>query len=77
MTVTAVPMYDPLRDVRHRDAMSARDQADWLAWLELGGIRPRTIRDYEWATARLLRALPGHRFDEFSASDQRDRKAVA
>lgn len=60
---------DPLRDVSHKGAMSARDQADWLAWLELGGIRPRTIRDYEWATARLLRALPLTVFAEFTASD--------
>jgi integrase len=60
---------DPLRDVRHRDARSARDQADWLAWLELGGIRPRTLRDYEWATARLLRAYPATGFAEFDASD--------
>ncbi len=66
---TTVQCYDPLRDVRHKDARSARDQADWLAWLELGGIRPRTIRDYEWATARLLRAIPERDFTEFTASD--------
>lgn len=69
MTATAAIGYDPLRDIRHRDAKSARDQADWLAWLELGGHRPRTLRDYEWATARLLRALPARGFDEFTASD--------
>lgn len=61
--------FDPLRDVRHRDARSARDQADWLAWLELGGIRPRTLRDYEWATARLLKAYPGTALEDFTAAD--------
>ena len=35
MSSLAVVGYDPLRDVRHKDAKSARDQADWLAWLEL------------------------------------------
>lgn len=61
--------YDPLRDVRHRDARLARDQADWLAWLELGGLRSRTLRDYEWATARLLRAYPDKTLLEITASD--------
>lgn len=60
---------DPLRDVRHRDARLARDQADWLAWLELGGLRSRTLRDYEWATARLLRAYPSKTLDQITPSD--------
>lgn len=60
---------DPLRDVRHKTARAARDQADWLAWLELGGAAPRTLSDYEWATARLLRALPHTGYDEFTAAD--------
>ena len=69
MPVAQACSLDPLRDVRHRDARLARDQADWLAWLELGGIRPRTLRDYEWATARLLRAYPSKELAEITPSD--------
>lgn len=69
MTAAAVVGFDPLRDVRHRDARAARDQADWLAWLELGGTRPRTLSDYEWATAFLLRAFPDKALDEFTDGD--------
>lgn len=61
--------FDPLRDSRHRDARAARDQADWLAWLELGGLRSRTLADYEWATARLLRAFPDKTMADFTDGD--------
>lgn len=67
--MSTVVALDPLRDIRHRDARLARDQADWLAWLELGGLRSRTLRDYEWATARLLRAYPTKELAEITASD--------
>lgn len=67
--MSAAAYADPLRDVRHRDARLARDQADWLAWLELGGLRPRTLSDYEWATARLLRAYPTKTLEQIDASD--------
>lgn len=60
---------DPTRDLRHREAKAARDQADWLAWLDLGGTAPRTLYDYEWATARGLRLYPETAFDEFTSSD--------
>lgn len=69
LTATGCSTLDPLRDIRHRDARLARDQADWLAWLELGGLRSRTLRDYEWATARLLRAYPAKELHEITASD--------
>lgn len=61
--------FSHLRDQRHKRARSAGDQADWLAWLELGGLRPRTLRDYEWATARLLRAYPDHALADITSSD--------
>ena len=67
--MSTVVALDPLRDIRHRDARLARDQADWLAWLELGGLRSRTLRDYEWATARLLRAYPDKTLDHITPSD--------
>ncbi len=61
--------YDPTRDLRHREARAAREQADWLAWCELGGLRPRTLVDYEWATAVLLRLYPSKTFEEFTDAD--------
>jgi integrase len=68
--VTATPYaLDPLRDVRHRDARSARDIADWLAWLELGGKAPRTLDAYERTAAALLNAFPTHAFAEFTDGD--------
>lgn len=56
--------YDPTKDSRHREARAARDLADWLAWLELGGAAPATLYSYEWGAARVLRYYPGKAFDE-------------
>ncbi len=64
-----VVSYDPLRDSRHRSARSAREQADWLAWLELGGTAARTLSDYEWATARALRMFPQKALVELTDGD--------
>jgi integrase len=61
--------FSHLRDQRHKQARSAGDQEAWLAWLELGGLSPRTLEDYEWATARLLRAFPGKAIAEFTDAD--------
>lgn len=58
--------FSRIRDQRHRAARSAGDQADWLAWLELGGASPVTLYQYEWATARLLRAFPTLELHEFT-----------
>lgn len=60
---------DELRDSRHPDAKAARDQADWLSWLELGGTAARTLHDYQWATDHLLARYKGKRFDEFTDGD--------
>lgn len=60
---------DPLRDSRHRDARSARECADWLAWLELEGKAPRTLDDYERTVAVLLRSFPRHTIDTFTDGD--------
>ncbi len=71
--MSALPLqaldFDPLRDSRHRTARAARDQADWLSWLELGGTRPRTLSDYEWATARLLRMFPSKELADITDGD--------
>lgn len=68
MSATLV-QFDPLRDSRHRDAKAARDQADWLAWLELGGLRPRTLDSYERATAVCLRMFKNKEFAEITDGD--------
>lgn len=60
---------DPLRDSRHRTARSARDLADWLAWLELGGAAARTLDGYERYMAALLRDFPDKAFPDFTDGD--------
>lgn len=60
---------DPLKDSRHRDARSARDLADWLAWLELGNKAARTLDTYERYGAALLRAFPNTAFADFTDGD--------
>lgn len=71
MSAAALNPYalDPLRDVRHRDARSARDLADWLVWLELGGFAARTLDSYEWTVAALQRAFLDKSFEEFTDGD--------
>jgi integrase len=64
MTAQAYAL-DPLRDSRHRDARSARDLADWLAWLELGNKAARTLDSYERYAAVLLRCFPDIAFKDF------------
>jgi integrase/recombinase XerD len=61
--------FDPLRESRFPEARAARDQADWLGWLEIGGTRPRTLDDYSWATDRLLEAFPSKAIGEFTDGD--------
>jgi hypothetical protein len=61
--------FDPLRDIRHREARAARDLADWLAWLELGNKAPRTLDAYERYVAAILRAFPRREFAEFTDGD--------
>jgi integrase/recombinase XerD len=60
---------DVLRESRFPDARAAREQADWLSWLEIGGLRTRTLDDYSWATDRLLEAFPSRRFKDFTDGD--------
>lgn len=61
--------FTTLRDSRHRSARAAREVSDWLSWLELEGKAPRTISDYEWAVARLLRTFPDKQLAEFTDGD--------
>lgn len=61
--------FDPLRDLRHREARAARELADWLAWLALGNKAPRTLEAYERYAASLLRAFPRHEFGDFTDGD--------
>lgn len=61
--------YDPLQNIEHRDAKSARELADWLAWLELGGSAARTLDAYERTAAALLRMFPDKAMTEFTDGD--------
>lgn len=61
--------FDPLRDSRHRNARSARDLADYLAWKELSNAAARTLDSTERYIALLLRSFPDRAFDEFTDGD--------
>lgn len=61
--------YDPLRDSRHKNARAAREQTDWLSWLEIGGAAARTLEEYERRTAELLRLFPDKTMAEFTDGD--------
>jgi len=64
--------FDRLRDTRHLEARSAREHADWLAWLELGGTAARTLDAYERTCAALLNRYPEKAVDEFTDGDIMD-----
>lgn len=70
MTV-ALPMCDDpaLRDRRHTEARAARDVADWLSWLDLGGHAHRTLDQYERDLATLLNAYPDKALADFTDGD--------
>lgn len=56
-----------MRFWRQKPQASARQVRDeWLAWLELGGSRPATIKGYRGTTDRLLNRYPELTFGEFS-----------
>lgn len=61
--------YDPLRQSRHPDARAAREQADWLSWLELGGAAPRTLSDYCWTSDFVLRMFPTKEMADLTDGD--------
>lgn len=71
MSATLAPGvgYDPLKDLRHREAAAARELADWLKWLQVGRKAPRTLDAYERTCAALLLAFPEKRFEEFTDGD--------
>lgn len=56
-----------MRFWRRKPTATARQERDeWLAWLELGGARPATIKGYRGTTDRLLNRWPELRFAEFT-----------
>jgi len=65
----AVVEYDPLQDVRHLRARSARELADWKAWLEVEEKAPRTLDAYERTIAALLVMFPRHEIGDFTDGD--------
>ena len=62
-------VFDPLKDARHKTARAARDCADWRAHKELEGLSPRSLDDYEWTVAKLLRLFPEKAIGEFTDGD--------
>lgn len=67
--LTRVVEYDPLTASGNPDARAAREQADWLRWLDYQNLAPRTIADYRRATNRALEMFPNTAFDEFTEGD--------
>jgi integrase len=61
--------FDPTRDKSYQRAALARDVVDWLAWLELGGTRPRTLDQYERDLARLCLLWPDKLVGEITDGD--------
>lgn len=56
-----------MRFFRRKPVATARQERDeWLAWLELGGARPATIKGYRWTTDRLLDRYPELSFEQFT-----------
>jgi integrase len=60
---------DVLRQSKHPGARAAREQADWLSWLEAGNLAPRTLDDYSWMSDRLLEKFPQKEFVDFTDGD--------
>lgn len=60
--------YDLTRASRYPDARAALEQADWLRWEELGGLRPSTLDQYSRATDVALKLFPSVAFREFTDS---------
>lgn len=69
VTALAVVGFDPLQDVRHLRAKSARELADFKAWLEIEEKAPRTLDAYERTIAALLVMFPSHAIGEFTDGD--------
>jgi integrase/recombinase XerD len=69
MSTVVLHDYDPTRDKRYTRAKLARDVADWLAWLELGGAASRTLDQYERDLARLCLMFPSKTIEAFTDGD--------
>jgi integrase len=68
-TAHRVVEYDPLRDKTYQSARLGRDVVDFLAWLELGGTRPRTLDQYERDLARGALMYPGKSVADLTDGD--------
>lgn len=69
--MSAAPLvdFDPTRDRTYEQARSARAVADWLAWLELEGLAPRTLDQYERDLSRLCLTFPSKEIHEVTDGD--------
>ena len=61
--------FDPTRDRSYERAKLARDVADWLAWLELGGTAARTLDQYERDLARGCLLFPDVALEDWTDSE--------
>lgn len=67
--VAASVSFDPLRDKSYRDTALGRDIVDFLAWMELGDARPRTLDQYERDLARGALMFPGKPLADWEGAD--------
>jgi integrase len=61
--------FDPLKDKTYRDTALGRDVVDFLAWMELGDARPRTLDQYERDLARGCLMFPTKPLEEWEGAD--------
>lgn len=73
VSALAVVEYEPLRDKTYRQSRLGKDVVDFLAWLELGGTRPRTLDQYE---RDLARAACANQFRHKSVKQLTDGDAI-
>lgn len=61
--------YDPTRDKRYRDTAIGPEIVAWLDYLELGGMSPRTLEDYERYVARGAMLYPDLALTEWTDAE--------
>lgn len=61
--------YAPLLNKSYQDAGIGREIVDWLAWMELGGLAPATLDQYERDLARAALAFPSKGISEWTDGD--------
>jgi len=65
----SVVVFDPVKDKSYAATRLGRDVTDFLAWLELGGSRPRTLDQYERDLARGALMFPDKGLTDLTDGD--------